>query len=68
MGRVDLKADRAQGTLNVVGAFAEAGEQPSRVAAALAPELRTMAAWLGLADVTVGRRGELAAPLRQALR
>ena len=32
VGRVDLKADRAQGTLNVVGAFAEEGEQPSRIA------------------------------------
>lgn len=68
VGRVDLKADRAQGTLNVVGAFTEEGEQPARVAAALAPELRTMASWLGLADVTVGRKGDLATPLRQALR
>ena len=67
VGRVDLKADRAQGTLNVVGAFTEEGEQSARVAAALAPELQTMAAWLGLADVTVGRRGDLATPLRQAL-
>ena len=68
VGRVDLKADRAQGTLNVVGAFTEVGEQSVRVAAALAPELHTMASWLGLADVTVGRRGDLATPLRQALR
>lgn len=68
VGRVDLKADRAQGTLNVVGAFTEEGEQPGRVAAALAPELRTMASWLGLADVTVGRKGDLATPMRQALR
>jgi uncharacterized protein YcaQ len=68
VGRVDLKADRAQGTLNVVGAFSETGEQPARVTTALAPELRTMASWLGLADVTVGRRGDLATSLRQALR
>ena len=67
VGRVDLKADRAQGTLNVVGAFTEEGEQSARVAAALVPELQTMAAWLGLADVTVGRRGDLATSLRQAL-
>src|SRR5215218_10194305 len=51
VGRVDLKADRAQGCLNIIGAFAEEGEQPSRVAAALAPELQTMATWLGLSDV-----------------
>jgi uncharacterized protein YcaQ len=63
VGRVDLKADRAQGALNVVGAFAEEGEQPARVAAALAPELQTMATWLGLGDVKVGRRGDLSAPL-----
>ena len=68
VGRVDLKADRARGALNVVGAFTEPGEQPARVAAALAPELRTMALWLGLVDVTVGRKGDLVTPLRQALR
>ena len=68
VGRVDLKADRAQGTLNVMGAFAEAGEQPSRIAPALALQLQTMASWLGLADVMVGERGDLVAPLAQALR
>lgn len=67
VGRVDLKADRAKGALNVVGAFAEPGEQPARVAAALAPELQTMATWLGLDDVTVGKRGDLAAPLARQL-
>ncbi|BBY91171.1 hypothetical protein MGALJ_08400 [Mycobacterium gallinarum] len=67
VGRVDLKADRAQGTLNVVGAFAEVGEQPARLAAPLAAELQTMAAWLGLTDVTVGKRGDLVTPLKRAL-
>ena len=67
VGRVDLKADRAQDTLNVVGAFAEEGQEASRVAAALAGELRSMASWLGLSDVTVGDRGDLTATLRQAL-
>ena len=68
VGRVDLKAERARGALNVVGAFAEPGEQPARVAAAIAPELQTMAAWLGLDDVTVGRRGDLAPSLRREIR
>ena len=54
VGRVDLKAERTRDALNVVGAFVEPGEQPSRVAPALAPELRTMASWLGLDEVTVG--------------
>ncbi|HEY5151481.1 MAG TPA: crosslink repair DNA glycosylase YcaQ family protein [Mycobacterium sp.] len=60
VGRVDLKADRAAGALNVVGAFAEPGQDAARVAPALAGELRTMAGWLGLAAVRVGDRGDLA--------
>ena len=67
VGRVDLKADRARDALHVVGAFTEAGQQPSRVAEALAAELQTMAAWLGLADVIVGERGDLAPQLRRQL-
>lgn len=67
VGRVDLKADRNADTLHVVGAFAEPGEDPARVAAALAQELRSMATWLGLADVTVGERGGLVAALRVAV-
>jgi uncharacterized protein YcaQ len=67
VGRVDLKADRAAGALNVVGAFAEPGHDATRVASALAGELRTMAGWLGLATVSVGERGDLAAPLRRLL-
>ena len=34
-------------------------QTPSRVAPALAAELRSMASWLGLAEVTVGERGDL---------
>jgi uncharacterized protein YcaQ len=68
VGRVDLKAERARDALNVVGAFAEPGERPSQVAAALAGELRSMASWLGLADVTIGRKGDLVAPLRSAMK
>ncbi len=65
VGRVDLKAERASDALNVVGAFAEPGEQPSRVAEALAAELQTMAEWLELSNVTVGKRGVLAPELRR---
>lgn len=65
VGRVDLKADRARGALHVVGAFAEAGQQLPAVAAALAPQLQAMAAWLGLGEVTVGQRGDLVADLRR---
>ena len=59
VGRVDLKAERTRDALHVVGAYAEAGESPSRVAPALAAELQTMASWLGLGDVSVGDRGDL---------
>lgn len=67
VGRVDLKAERAAGALNVVGAFTEPGQDPVRVAPALAEELRSMASWLALDDVTVGSRGDLVGELRRAL-
>lgn len=66
VGRVDLKAERTRDALHVVGAFVEPGEDPARVAVALAGELKTMAQWLGLADVTVGGRGDLVAALRES--
>ncbi len=68
VGRVDLKADRAAGVLRVPGAFVEAGQDAARVAGALAAELTTMARWLGLGGVSAGERGDLAGPLRAALR
>ncbi|QZT64362.1 MULTISPECIES: winged helix-turn-helix domain-containing protein [Mycolicibacterium] len=67
VGRVDLKADRVSGTLQVLGAFTEDGRDRARVARALATELQSMAGWLGLADVTVGQRGDLATELGAAL-
>ena len=67
VGRVDLKAERARDALHVAGAFAEPGENGARVAAALAGELRTMASWLGLGDVSIGERGDLVADLGRVL-
>jgi len=67
VGRVDLKADRAAGVLHVPGAFTEDGQDRDRVARALADELTAMADWLGLTTVSVGRNGDLAAPLRAVL-
>ena len=64
--RVDLKADRAAGVLRVQAAHREP-DSPNGVAEALAGELRAMAGWLGLADVAVERRGDLAAALTFAL-
>ncbi|WP_369798134.1 MULTISPECIES: winged helix-turn-helix domain-containing protein [Mycobacterium avium complex (MAC)] len=62
--RVDLKADRAEGTLRVLGAFAEPQAPRPRVAAALAGELWSMASWLGLGGLSVADRGDLAPALR----
>jgi uncharacterized protein YcaQ len=66
VARVDLKSDRAAGALRVLGAWREPWADPAAVAPPLAAELRTLAAWLGLADLTVADRGELAAELRAA--
>lgn len=66
VARVDLKADRAAGALRVVGAFAEPDVDRARVAAALAGELQSMAAWLGLGGFSVSTRGDLATDLRAA--
>ncbi len=67
VGRVDLKAERTADALHVVGAFAEPGQDLGRVAAALAGELKSMASWLGLAEVTVGKRGDLVGKLAREL-
>jgi uncharacterized protein YcaQ len=68
VARVDIKADRAAGLLRVPGAFAESGVDTGRVVVELAGELRSMAAWLGLSGVAVGKRGDLAAPLAKLTR
>ena len=67
VARVDLKSDRGAGTLRVLGAYTEPDAERGAVAAALAGELRAMSGWLGLGEVAVTRRGDLAAPLRVAL-
>jgi len=66
VARVDLKADRNANMLRVVGAFGEPDTPRSRVAAALAGELGSMASWLGLDGFTVSGRGDLAGELRAA--
>jgi len=60
VARVDLKSERATGTLLVQGAHCEPGVRPSAVAEPLMRELATMASWLGLERIKVTRRGDLA--------
>ncbi|GEL95133.1 winged helix-turn-helix domain-containing protein [Cellulomonas composti] len=78
---VDLKADRATGTLLVRAAHhpptsasgaarARDGSDESAVVAALVPELRLAARWLGLDEVRIdpsGLGGDLVAPLHREL-
>ena len=67
VARVDLKADRHAGALLTHGVFSEAGSDPLETVAALRYELLSMAAWLGLDRVLVGRSGDLADLLRKSL-
>ncbi|MFL6061562.1 MAG: winged helix-turn-helix domain-containing protein [Marmoricola sp.] len=67
VARVDLKADRKAGVLVVKAAYAEEHAPPS-TAHELALELRRLAGWLGLEDITVEPRGDLSAGLVAALR
>ena len=72
--RVDLRAERKQGTLRACATWREPGRAPNgrrrsdgHVAGRLAEELRMMAAWLGLGEVSVDPKGDLAGALSSAL-
>ena len=65
--RVDLKADRRAGVLQVPAAWIEPTADAAETADALAAELRRLAGWLGLTSVAVPERGDLAGPLARAL-
>jgi hypothetical protein len=61
VGRLDLKADRKASVLRVVGAYAEERVAVDAVAGPVAAELDALRGWLELDQVTVARRGNLAA-------
>jgi uncharacterized protein len=67
VARLDLKADRANHSLRVVGAFAELQTEPKTFVHAVAAELRAMADWLGLEKIIISKNGDLAGMLRSAL-
>jgi len=64
VARVDLKADRKSGELQVKSTHAEAGAPPE-TAAALHDELKLMAEWLGLERIVIERKGDLAEALER---
>jgi uncharacterized protein YcaQ len=66
--RVDLKADRKTSTLIVHAAYVEPGFDAAAVADALAGELRSLARWLSLESFTISSKGNLARPLKRAIR
>jgi hypothetical protein len=69
VARVDLRADRKRGALEVKGAWSEPDMVDDLDALpALASELRTLAAWLELGAVDVHERGDLATALRYEVR
>ena len=68
VGRVDLKADRANDALVVQSAWTEPGVDVDHVAAELLAELRVMAPWLGLDRIEVTGRGDLGPVLERHLR
>lgn len=74
VARVDLRARRADGVLEVATAWREPGAEESAsfpgwttVAGALAEHLRQVAAWRGLGDVVVSGTGDLAGSLGSCL-
>ena len=68
VARVDLKADRKNGTLLVLASHPEEGIDTDRTIAKLAGELDTLAGWLSLERIKVSRRGLFARALADFVR
>jgi len=67
VARVDLKADRKAGRLLVRSAFIEEDKDAKTVTTALAAELHRFANWLGMDNIVIERRGNLASLLADSV-
>ena len=67
VARLDLKANRQEGILEVFAAHGEAKIDIGKVSVALAYEVRLMAEWLGLSDIRIHQFGDLSQPLEQEI-
>ena len=67
VGRCDLKTDRNDGVLRLLGAFAEPGIDEDAIAADLAAELQQLATMVGVDQISVDCRGRLADGVKSAL-
>ena len=67
VARVDLKADRKAGVLEIPAAWLEPTAEQEETAVALATELHRLAGWLGLERVAAPVKGDFAGPLGAAL-
>ena len=65
--RVDLKANRQRGVLEVKAAHLEPGQPRAKVARGLAKELKLAAQWLNLKEIAVDPKGDLGADVARAL-
>lgn len=66
VARFDLKSDRKASVLRVRGAYAEPGADPVAIAPAAVAELDALRSWLGLDELVIARKGNLAPALRRA--
>lgn len=62
--RFDLKTDRDEGTLRVLAAHVETGEDMARVASSAAAELAELTRFVGARHLHVAQKGNLAKALR----
>ena len=67
VARIDLKAHRKDGFLEVRGAFVEPSNDPKTVASALKSDLEIMTTWLGLEGIKVVNHGDLAPAIARVL-